>query len=320
MPPKISVVIPTYRRPELLKKCLTALAAQTFPKKDFEVIVVSDGPDEETEAAVRKVLSGNFRYLALPQKGGPAAARNMGWRAAQGTLIAFTDDDTVPDRSWLSGYATHYNNEAHIAYTGKIVVPRPARPTDYERNTAGLETADFVTANCAVTRAALEAVGGFDERFSAAWREDSDLEFRLLEAGVPIFRLEDALVVHPVRQAPWGVSLKEQKKGVYNALLYKKFPERYRQKIQPRPALDYYGLLLAAGGIAYGLISGKKGLAMGSGAVWAALMARFIVRRLKGASHEPSHVAEMVATSVAIPYASVYWQLRGAWRYKVLFF
>lgn len=240
MPPKISVVIPTYRRPDLLKKCLSALVAQSFPKSDYEVIVVSDGPDVETETAVREIISGNFRYLALPQKGGPAAARNLGWQAAQALLIAFTDDDTVPDADWLSDYAKHYNGEVNIAYTGKIVVPRPERPTDHARNTAGLETADFVTANCCITRAALEKVGGFDKRFAAAWREDSDLEFRLLEAGVPIVRLTDALVVHPVREAPWGVSIKEQKKGVFNALLYKKFPEKYRQKIQPRSG---FGLL-----------------------------------------------------------------------------
>lgn len=320
MSPKISVIIPTYRRPELLKKCLAALATQSFLKEDFEVIVVSDGPDAETEAAVREIISGNFRYLALPQKGGPAAARNLGWQAAVGTLIAFTDDDTVPDADWLADYLKHYQGENHIAYTGKIVVPRPERPTDHARNTAGLETADFVTANCAVTRAALEAVGGFDERFSAAWREDSDLEFRLLETGVPIVKLEDALVVHPVRQAPWGVSLKEQKKGVFNALLYKKFPEKYRQKIQPRPALDYYGIILATGGAVAGLALGKKGLTLGAGAVAAALMARFIARRLRGADRSPGHVTEMVATSLLIPYASVYWQLRGAWRYKVVFF
>ena len=68
-----------------------------------------------------------------------------------------------------------------------------------------------------------------------AWREDSDLEFRLLQQGIPIWRLQNALVIHPVRKASWGVSLKEQKKGMFNALLYKKYPGLYRKKIQPRP-------------------------------------------------------------------------------------
>ncbi|MBX9627328.1 MAG: glycosyltransferase [Gemmataceae bacterium] len=77
--PRVSVVVPTYRRPELLARCRAALAAQRLPADQFEVIVVED------------VLAD-----------GPATARNRGWRAARGTVIAFTDDDTIPDPAWLA--------------------------------------------------------------------------------------------------------------------------------------------------------------------------------------------------------------------------
>ena len=239
---KISVVIPTFRRPQLLQNCLASLMKQNFPKTDFEVIVVSDGPDEMTRNIVSgfSFMNDHFIYMQMPQKKGPAAARNFGWRRANGVLIAFTDDDTLPDTDWLQNLWKAYKGEKEIAFTGKIKVPLSHSPTDYEKNTAGLETAAFVTANCCCSKAALQRVEGFDERFSMAWREDSDLEFKLLRHKVPIVRVADALVVHPVRQAPWGISLKEQKKGMFNALLFKKHPGLYREKIQPGPPWNYY--------------------------------------------------------------------------------
>lgn len=69
-----------------------------------------------------------------------------------------------------------------------------------------------------------EKVEGFDERFKAAWREDSDLHFKFLEHNIPINKSEKAVVCHPERKASWGVSVSEQKKSLYNALLYKKHP------------------------------------------------------------------------------------------------
>src|SRR5688572_3416997 len=97
---KISVVIPTYQRPELLHKCLQALSAQDFDAYSFEVIVVSDGEDARTRKKVlnwQDQFKTTLRYHALPSRKGPAAARNFGWRKAKGTLIAFTDDDCIPD-------------------------------------------------------------------------------------------------------------------------------------------------------------------------------------------------------------------------------
>ena len=319
---KISVVIPTFQRPHLLRRCLSALTEQSFDQKNFEIIVVSDGPDEMTKAVVADFLSTDrrFIFLQMPIKKGPAAARNFGWTNANGILIAFTDDDTIPDKDWLQNFWLAYKGEKEIAYTGSIKVPLSATPTDYEKNTAGLETADFVTANCCCTKAALEKTGGFDERFSMAWREDSDLEFKLLLHQIPIVQVRDALVVHPVRQAPWGVSIKEQKKGMFNALLYKKYPELFRQKIQPSPPWNYYVMVAAIIVFVTAIITTALWLALLAFIVWLALFVSFLGRRLKHTSKVTAHVAEMIVTSLCIPFVSVYWQLYGAWRYKVLFF
>jgi GT2 family glycosyltransferase len=318
---QISVVIPTYQRPDLLQRCLEAMKEQSFAKDRFEVIVVSDGPDIATKilGVELSFLEPKFVFLHTPEKKGPAAARNFGWRRANGTLIAFTDDDTIPDADWLSNIWRSYNGEKEIAFTGKIKVPLSNPATDYEKNTAGLETAAFVTANCCCTKAALEKTGGFDERFSMAWREDSDLEFQLMLHQVPIIHLEDAVVTHPVRTAPWGISLKEQKKGMFNALLYKKYPRLYRQKIQPSPLWNYYLIVLCAFIFFATLFAEYKSLAVISFLGWLLLTASFILKRLKHTSKKPGHVAEMIVTSICIPFISAYWQLYGAWKYRVLF-
>src|SRR5690606_28767157 len=134
---------------------------------------------------------------------GPAGARNVGWRTAAAPIIAFTDDDTVPEPGWLQGGLEAMASGADAA-TGRVIMPLPERPSDYERDAARLEGAEFVTANCFVRKAALEAIGGFDERFTSAWREDSDLHFSLLEQGRSIVPAPAAVIVHPLRPARFG--------------------------------------------------------------------------------------------------------------------
>src|SRR5207237_7986410 len=123
-----------------------------------------------------------------------------------------------PDRRWLEE-GLRALPPGVDALAGRIVMPISAMPTDYERNEQGLERAEFVTANCFVRRSVLERLGGFDETFRMPWREDADLQFRLLEAGCTIAAAPAALVVHPVRPAPWGVSLRQQRQVASDALL-----------------------------------------------------------------------------------------------------
>src|SRR5436305_2845378 len=97
---RASVVVPTYRRPDLLDRCLAALVAQDLGASAYEVIIADDAASEETRHQVEKWAARDLpalRYIAVRDAHGPAAARNAGWRAAHGEVIAFTDDDTVPD-------------------------------------------------------------------------------------------------------------------------------------------------------------------------------------------------------------------------------
>jgi glycosyltransferase involved in cell wall biosynthesis len=296
-----------------------ALQQQSLNKADFEVLVVSDGPDAQTAQVVRQFEKiGNFRYLSLAEKKGPAAARNLGWLSASTPVIAFTDDDCLPDTLWLEKILSTADPSQAMAFTGRVIVPRGDRPTDYELNTAGLETADFVTANCACTKLALLTTGGFDERFSMAWREDSDLEFKLILNAIPIVRIASAIVVHPVREAQWGVSVKEQKKTLFNALLYRKYPELYRRKIQAQPPYLYYFIISGFLAFIIGGVLNFPSLAAAGGWVWLVLTIYFILKRLYRTSLSGKHIAEMIFTSFLIPFYSIYWQWYGAVKYRIL--
>ena len=116
------------------------------------------------------------------------------------------------------------------------------------------------------------------------------------------------------------MSISEQRKSMYNALLYKKHPTLYRERIQRRAPWASYataGALLCALGAGAG---GFVATAAVAGGVWTALTARVCRKRLAGTVHTADHVAEMIVTSALIPSLSVFWRLRGALRYRVVFF
>jgi glycosyltransferase involved in cell wall biosynthesis len=319
---KISVVIPTYRRPEMLARCLRAASGQSLGPEEFEILVADNAGDEAAREWVESSAQNSrlsIRYLNAARKPGPAFARNEGWRAARGEIVAFTDDDCVPDENWLAeGLKIFAANENAAAVTGKIEMPLPELPTDYELNESGLTTAEFVTANCFVRRAVLAGLGGFDERFTAAWREDSDLHFRLLAARLEIVRAPRAAVAHPIRPARFGVSVFQQKKSMFDALLYRKHPRLFREKIDFSP-LAFYLISLSPVVSLWSFFNGQPFFAWPALAVWLSLTARFCLARLRRTSRAPAHLLEMILTSVLIPPLAVFWRLRGAWRFRVFF-
>src|SRR5437763_1848980 len=126
----VSVVVPTCRRPDLLARCLSALARQRLDESEYEIIVADDAALESTRHQVESLPNGQprFHYVAVSGRHGPAAARNAGWQMARGEIIAFTDDDCVPDSGWLAAGLAPFFDPAVIAVTGQTIVPLPAVP------------------------------------------------------------------------------------------------------------------------------------------------------------------------------------------------
>jgi GT2 family glycosyltransferase len=301
-----------------LNRCIQALVAQDLSPDRYEIIIADDGGSADTRSFVaawqaRSTVA--IHYVAVAPRGGPARARNAGWKRGRGPTIAFTDDDCIPDRSWLSEALAAMAARAD-ALSGRVVMPLPDRPTDYERDAAGLATAEFVTANCFCRRAALEAIGGFDERFTMAWREDSDLQFSLLARGYRIGNARRAIVVHPIRPARFGVSIWQQRKSVFNCLLRSKHPQRCRERIPGFPTI-YYAIVAALAAALLGLALGTTAIFAGALVAWLCLVGWFCMKRLRENSKAPGHIAEMVLTSALIPVISLYWLIVGTLRYRV---
>lgn len=319
----VSVVVPTCGRPELLIRCLDALTRQTLDPVRYEIIVVDDAPTAATRDAVqgwaaRMAARGLFIHY-LPSSGahGPAAARNRGWHAARASIVAFTADDSAPDPRWLSAGLEAFRNGAEAVW-GRVVMPLNGKPTDYERDAKGLETAEFATANFLCCKSVLEQLNGFDERFLLAWREDADFYFRLLRNNVNVRHVPEALVIQPVRAAKWGISLSQQKKVLFDVLLYKKHPTLYRKKIHPHARLDYYIMVLSLLLCFVGMLAGSTVVAVPSGILWLGLTARFCAMRLYDTVKTPGHIAEMIVTSALIPPIAIFWRVVGMYRFKAL--
>ncbi|MCZ8409049.1 glycosyltransferase [Achromobacter dolens] len=317
----VSVVVPTFRRPALLARCLSALARQEFARDGYEVLVCDDAASAATRRqveALRREWDGRpaLRYLAVSGTRGPAGARNLGWRSAKAEIIAFTDDDTIVHPDWLwQGVQALEADADTAAVAGVTDMPLPQPPSDYERDAAGLTRSEFITANCFVRRAALVAVGGFDPRYTLAWREDSDLHFALLDHGLTVRRAHQARVTHPMRPVAFGAGLGMQKKVMFDMLLRKKYPLLYRSRVHPR-APRLYLAITASAVCALALAAlGQRAGAWAAAALWLALSVGFFLRRLRGTRWTLRNVMDLALTSACIPVLSIGWRAVGLLRF-----
>ena len=197
-------------------------------------------------------------------------------------------------------------------------MPFAATPTESQRQALRKQHAEFACANFFCRRALLEAEGGFDERFVDADCSDNDLHFRLLARPAGIVRAEQVQVTEPMRQPPWGASVSELRHSVGQALLFKKHPQLYRQKIRGSPPWDYYAIVAVLLLAIVATVAGSPALAAAGVLAWLVLTARLCQGRLKGTSRSLRHVAEIVITSVLIPPLAVFWRLTGALRTQLV--
>jgi cellulose synthase/poly-beta-1,6-N-acetylglucosamine synthase-like glycosyltransferase len=293
-PPSVDIVIPTAGRPSL-HAVLAALYGGDAPLPGTVLVVFDD--------AAR----------------GPAAARNVGWRTSRAEWIAFLDDDVVPARDWVARLLEDLGTlDADVAGSqGTIRVPLPddRRPTDWERNVSNLERARWATADMAYRRAALERVGGFDERFGRAYREDADLGLRIAAAGYRIVR-GSRVVDHPPRPADRWVSVRLQAGNADDAVMNALHGRRWRERAgAPRGRFNRHLAITAAAALALAAtIAGRRRFAALMGAAWAAGTIEFAWARIAPGPRTRDELATMVATSALIPPVAVFYRLAGRMR------
>ncbi|GAA4524837.1 MULTISPECIES: glycosyltransferase family 2 protein [Nonomuraea] len=321
----ITVVIPTIGRPSL-RATLAALA-------DVPVVVADDRPG----AAEPLEVSGGVRVVRSGGRG-PAAARNAGWRAADTPWVAFLDDDVVPSPGWArAAWKDLVDLPEDVGGSqGRITVPLPSgrRPTDGERHTAGLVDADWPTADMAYRRSALERVGGFDERFPRAYREDADLALRVRRAGYRLVK-GARVTVHPVRDDGFWASVRFQRGNADDALMRRLHGPAWRAAIGVRGRLRRHALTTAfaaaalALGTAYSLTAHQAAFsrwrrvrgpveagAWLAGAGWVLMTGEFVWARVRPGPRSPGEVARMAVTGVLIPPVACWHRLRGEWEVR----
>ena len=312
-----AVVIPTTGR-HSLQAVVSGIDCSSTQchSRPVEIVVVDDRP------VVGEALAVDPRVRVLSTGGrGPAAARNAGWRAVRSEWVAFLDDDVVPRPDWAQRIADDLRELPSDvgASQGRIEVPLPTdrRPTDFERGTAGLATARWITADMAYRRTALERVGGFDERFGRAYREDADLALRVIAAGYRIVTGQRR-TAHPVRRASLLASVQAQRGNADDALMRRRHGPGWRERIGDGPGrLRWHALTTACAAVALGAATRRHRLLAGAaGLTWAALTVEFALRRILPGPRDPAEIARMVATSIAIPPVACWHRLIGELRWR----
>ncbi|WP_078947922.1 glycosyltransferase family 2 protein [Streptomyces griseus] len=312
-----AVVIPTLGRPSLAI-CLRALAESSGPGP-VRVVLVDDRRQSRgapLAAAVPRALRSRTTVVHGGGRG-PAAARNAGWRAAGHVpWIVFLDDDVVPGPTWADDLALDLAEvtDDTAGSTARIVVPLPADrcPTDWERNTAGLATARWITADMAYRREALEAVGGFDERFRRAFREDADLALRVLDAGWTLTE-GGRTTTHPVRPADRWISVRLQAGNADDVLMTRLHGRDWWHRADAtRGRLPGHLAVTTAGAAALACaVLRRPGAAAACAATWLAGTAEFALARVRPGPRTRDEIVTMILTSALVPPAATWHWLRG---------
>jgi hypothetical protein len=305
----LDVVVPTTGRPSLARLLDALGAGSPVPGSVF---LVYDGPDP----APPPVLSRDDVRVLRGAARGPAAARNLGWRASAAEWIAFLDDDVVPAPGWVEHLLDDLRDlEPDVAGSQgriRVPVPRGRAPTDWERNVRALESARWATADLAYRRSALERVGGFDERFRRAYREDADLALRLTAAGYRIVR-GSRLVEHPPGPADRWVSVRLQAGNADDALMTSLHGRGWRERAgTPRGRFRRHVAITAAAAVALAAaLGGRKRTAALAGVAWLAGTAELAWARIAPGPRTADEVATMALTSAVIPAAAVLYRVAG---------
>lgn len=202
--PYVTVIIPTYKDTDFVLRCMDALSKQTYPKDNFEVLIINNAPQDKINFASR------FKNLNIIDefKPGSYAARNKGLSYANGSIIAFTDSDCVPSQDWILNAIKIFETTPKIErLTGPVRIFREPYSSwlawKFESITAfnqrfNVQKGVSVTANLFVKREIFNTVGYFDANLFSG----GDIEWneRATRAGFGLLFSEDVIVNHPARK------------------------------------------------------------------------------------------------------------------------
>lgn len=255
---KLSVIIPTYNKPEVLKMTLEALERQTFPKNRFEVIVIDDGSLPGVRQKIKNFLSQiklNLSFLVQNHRG-PAAARNKGIKKAKGKIALIINDDTIATPELLERHYEFHQKHSfeNFGLLGLVTWHPDLEVTPFmywlehggpyfsfwpiKGKEAGWQR--FWTCNISLKKNFLLKNGLFDEEFPYAAWEDVELGYRLGKAGFRLFYDKKALGYHYHPTTISSIKKKMRANGESAILLRGKLPDKFLPPLARSPKLAVF--------------------------------------------------------------------------------
>jgi glycosyltransferase involved in cell wall biosynthesis len=303
----VSVVIPVFNQADSIARTIEAVAAQTL--SPVEIVVVDDGSRDgsaEAAEALRETVRVPIKVVRSAVNRGPGAARDLGWRAAAGDIVAFTDADAVPDPEWLGMALPHFQDPHVGGVEGRVTAIGDEAPTIYTHQVKNLYGGQFMTANMLYRRQVIAEVGGFKSRY----REDSDLAFSVMEAGYRIVFEPRAVVEHPPRPESLAFYFHKANRRRYEGLLLRRHPQvapRYIHWLQPTDITVILGEAGVVAGFAAGLSSV---IALGLLLLLVGLPRR-IVAWLDGRQYSLNDYLVVLAVSLVLVPVEAYYRWSG---------
>jgi glycosyltransferase involved in cell wall biosynthesis len=212
---KVSVVIPTKNRSAMVAQAIDHVEDQTFPKDQYEVIVIDNDSVDDTRSVLESKarLYPNLKF-GFQEKPGAAATRNAGLRMATGELIVFVDDDVQAEPSLIEAHFSHHQKEPGDSFIGAVTIPWGEITDPFQRylrdhrilnpytlSKGPIDFSYYHTCNVSTPADALAKVGGFNEAFSIYGMEDIELGYRLERSGSRMTFAPDAKATH--YHFPW---------------------------------------------------------------------------------------------------------------------
>jgi len=239
---KVSVIIPTYRRCDSVKRVLQALSSQTVPSDEYEVIISIDGSEDGTREVVDTFKPDYTLRSIWSPNSGRASACNKGIREARGEIIILLDDDMEPTKNFIRA---HYNAHIRGARVGVIgAAPIPINESSSfivhyiaekfnshmnKISTPGynFQIRDFYSGNFSIRRKLFLEVGLYNEAFKTYGNEDVELASRFLKSGVKLAFNSEALALQYYEKDFSGVAIDNIDKGKTAVLLVSLHPETF---------------------------------------------------------------------------------------------
>jgi glycosyltransferase involved in cell wall biosynthesis len=207
---KVSVVIPTKNRSALLGQTIEHIETQTFPRDQYEVIVIDNDSSDDTRGVLEQ-KSGTYPNVkcGFQEKPGAAATRNAGLRMVSGELVLFVDDDVQAEPELIQRHVEYHEKHPGASVIGAMAIPwgdttdpflrylrdhRILNP--YSPSNGPIDFSYYHTCNVSTPANILLELGGFNEAFNVYGMEDIELGYRLEQRGLPMIFAPEAKALH----------------------------------------------------------------------------------------------------------------------------